>query len=75
MELKHDKIVISEAELLNADGGFTHSGLEIEVPGFRGNPQCPDEGQIWIEVFEDQLQVHVWSGEDDPVVKIPREGI
>jgi hypothetical protein len=46
----------------NAGGG----GLEILVPGFKGNPECPDEAQIFIEYYEGKLRVHVWNGDPDP---------
>jgi hypothetical protein len=50
-------------ELVNEVGG---RGLEIHVPGFLGNPEAPEDGQIFIEVYEGKLRVHVWNGESDP---------
>jgi hypothetical protein len=52
-------------EDLNNDAGG--KGLEIKVPGFLGNPECPEGGQIFIEIYEGKLRVHVWNGESDPV--------
>jgi hypothetical protein len=47
----------------NAGGG----GLEIKFPGFVGNPECPDEAQLFVEYYEEKLRVHVWNGNNDPV--------
>ena len=46
----------------NAGGG----GLEIKFPGFTGNPECPDEAQVFIEYYEEKMRVHVWNGESNP---------
>ena len=50
----------------NLDNNKGGGGLEIRVPGFKGNPECPDEAQIFIEYYEGKLRVHVWNGEADP---------
>ena len=56
------KLEITEEEIQGIDG----KGLEIEVPGFNGNPQ--GGGQIWIEVYEDKLKVCIWNKEQDPLI-------
>lgn len=47
----------------NAGGG----GLEIKFPGFAGNPECPDEAQLFVEYYEEKIRVHVWNGNSDPI--------
>ena len=36
--------------------------LEISVEGFRGDPSCVVPIQVYIEVYEGKLRVHVWDG-------------
>jgi len=50
----------------NPDGSFCKGGVEINIEGYRANPACPDDGQIWLEIFEGKLQVHVWNGNEEP---------
>lgn len=38
------------------------NGLEVCVPGFKGDPAVFHPPQILIEVQEGKLQVHVWDG-------------
>ena len=57
------RMVIPKSVLDNNRGG---GGLEIKVPGFKHNPACPDEGQIFIEFYEGKLRVLVWRGEENP---------
>ena len=57
------KMTISKEQLDNNAGG---GGLEIRVPGFNGNPACPAEGQIFIEVYDGKLRVHAWNDTQDP---------
>ena len=59
------RLTIPVGVLCNDHGG---GGLEIRVPGFKGNPVCPDEGQIFIEYYEGDLRVLVWRGESDPEI-------
>ena len=59
MELK-----ITKEEIDNNEGG---GGLEIRVPGFKANPECPDDGQIFIEYYEGKVRVHVWNGDQNPI--------
>lgn len=62
---------IGEDSLDNNKGG---GGLSISVPGFKRNPQSPDDGQIFIEVYEGKLRVHVWTGKEDPeTIEVERE--
>ena len=51
-------------QMLNYNSG---GGLEIRIQGFKSNPACPEEGQIFIEYYEKKIRVHVWNGEQDPV--------
>lgn len=49
--------------------GTASHGLEIGVFGFRDNPTTALEfpSQIFIEVYEEKLRVHVWDGtSEDP---------
>lgn len=49
-------------------------GIEIGVKGFQSDPSCdPSEPtQIYIELYEGKLHVHVWDGssEDPQTIKI-----
>lgn len=53
------------------------SGLEIHVKGFKGETTAEkgQETQVFIEVYEGQLQIHTWdgSGEDPVTVIIEKE--
>ena len=44
--------------------GYGCDGLEIGVRGFQSNPTDADNEpcQIFIEIYEGQLRVHVWDG-------------
>ena len=57
------KINFSHKELDNNQGS---GGVEIRVDGYKNNPQCPDEAQIFIEIYEGKLRVHVWNGKQEP---------
>lgn len=59
MELK-----ITKEEIDNNEGS---GGLEIKVPGFKANPACPDDGQIFIEYYEGKVRIHVWNGDQNPI--------
>ncbi len=64
------KCIVSKEEIDNNGGG---GGIEIKIPGFKGNPQCPHEGQIFIEYYEGKIAVHVWNGDADPeTIKIEK---
>jgi hypothetical protein len=42
-------------------------GLEIAVDGFPGDPGGVQPVQVFLEVYEGNLRVHVWTGEsEDP---------
>jgi len=45
------------------------SGLEIAVKGYKAESTDASEmpAQIYVEVYEGKLQVHVWRGEEGPV--------
>jgi len=49
----------------NSEGG---GGLEIRVDGYKDNPACPGEAQIFIEIYEGKLRVIAWNGQEDPKV-------
>jgi len=49
-----ETLIVTKEEIDNNDGG---AGLEIRIPDFKGNPQSPDDGQIFIEYYEDKIQV------------------
>jgi len=54
-----DTLIVTKEEI--GDG----EGLQIKIPGFKNNPESPDDGQIYIEHYEGMVQVHVWNGEEE----------
>jgi hypothetical protein len=48
------------------------AGIEIAVKGFKSNPTDGTESpaQVFIEVYEGRLRVHVWSGKEDPATSV-----
>ena len=57
------KIALKPQEVAYPDG------LEIAVDGFTGDPGSVKPAQVFIEVHEGKLRVHVWTGEsEDPTV-------
>jgi len=54
---------------------ITHPrGLEIAIEGFAGDVGGVTPVQVFVEVYNGQLQVHVWDGGEDPAqtIIIPR---
>lgn len=50
------------------------NGLNIIIPGFKGNPADAEPTQVYIEYYEGKLLVHIWRGEPDPLtIEIPPE--
>ena len=50
---------------LNADSlGINSQGLEIGIKGFKSSPTDVDSEptQVYIEIYEGKLRVHVWDG-------------
>ncbi len=46
-------------------------GLEIAVDGFAGDKGGVKLSQVFVEVFEGNLRVHVWQGNsEDPAVSV-----
>jgi len=44
-------------------------GLEIAVDGFTGDPTGVKPSQVFVEVYEGKLRIHVWTGEsEDPTL-------
>lgn len=65
------KITLNQRLLENDVGG---GGFEILVPGFKDNPECPGEAQIFIEYYEGKVWVRIWNGGINPVsVPIEKE--
>lgn len=62
MQIEAGKIILEHAELAHTNG------LEIAVPGFLANPTdgTTAPAQIFVEIYEGRLQVHVWAGDEDP---------
>jgi hypothetical protein len=59
-------------DLDRSELGTGSNGLEIAVKGFAGYQNA----QIYVEIYNDKLQVHVWDGsQEDPVsqTSIPEE--
>ena len=50
-------------------------GLSISVEGFKGDIGHKVQSQVFIEVYNGKLRVHVWSGGEDPVSTIEIERI
>jgi hypothetical protein len=53
--------------------GYGCKGLEIGVIGFQSNPTDTEDepSQVFIEVYEGQLRVHVWDGHSqDPATTL-----
>jgi hypothetical protein len=47
------------------------NGLEISVEGFAGDLGGAQASQVFIEVYEGNLQIHVWNGDaEDPHVTV-----
>ena len=44
--------------------GYGCDGIEIGISGFESNPTDAEDqpSQVFIEVYEGQLRVHVWDG-------------
>jgi hypothetical protein len=46
-------------------------GLEITVEGFAGDTGSVKPSQVFIELYEGNLRVHVWNGNDeDPTASV-----
>lgn len=41
-------------------------GLSISVEGFKGDTGSEIVSQVFIEVYNGKLRVHVWSGGENP---------
>jgi hypothetical protein len=46
------------------------NGLEIAVEGFKGDIGDEVPSQVFMEVYDGKLRVHVWNGGQDPVSSI-----
>jgi len=56
------RIVVNKAQLACPDG------LEICVEGHAGNPcEAQPSTSVYIELYEGEVLVHVWNGEEDAV--------
>jgi hypothetical protein len=62
--------LVLDKNSLGSDG----AGLEIGVKGFKSSPTDADSErtQVYIEIYEGKLKVHVWDGssEDPSTVEI-----
>ncbi len=47
-------------------------GLEISVSGFKGD-NSEEPAQVFIEVYEGKLRIHVWDGNEDPCTSVEVE--
>ena len=50
---------VPPSEIDNSEGG---KGIEITIPGYKNNPEDPHGAQIFIEVYQGKVRVHVWNG-------------
>jgi hypothetical protein len=61
-------------EFENGEQLWGPSGLEIGIKGFETDPSANDDSptQVYIEIYEGVLQVHVWDGtsQDPQTIKI-----
>lgn len=64
------QLKLENKELDNNHGG---GGVEIRVPGLKGNPVCPEEGQIFLEIYQGKMRVLVWNGSEEPEYTIEQE--
>jgi hypothetical protein len=59
------------------DNNRGSGGLEIRVPGFKGDPMDASEArcQIFLEYYEGKLQAHIWYGAgcDPQTIVFPRQ--
>jgi len=58
-----NRLTVTKEDLENNKGG---GGLEIRVPGFKGDIESPDAGQIFIEYYNGKIRIHVWKGSSTP---------
>jgi len=56
-----------DAHILDNNEG--NGGMEIRVNGYKSNPECPGEAQIFIEIYEGKLRVITWNGKSDPEIQ------
>lgn len=56
--------IVADPDEINHDK-HAPCGIEVEVPGFQGNPTEGKPTQVFIEVYEGNLQVHVWDGKSE----------
>lgn len=52
-----------------------NEGLEIRIPGFKGDIGGIVPAQVYIEVVAGKLEVHVWNGREDPIASVQIEPI
>lgn len=43
-------------------------GLSISVAGFKGDISGEPPSQVFIELYNGKLRVHVWNGTEDPAI-------
>ena len=58
------KLILSPHSLDNNEGG---GGLEIEVLGYKGDIEGDHQTNVFLEIYEGKLRVHVWNGNQDPI--------
>jgi hypothetical protein len=62
-------LIVDKEQLKGCRGG-----LNISIPGFKGNPDDKFSTPVYIEYYEGKLLVHIWRGEPDPLtIEIPPE--
>jgi len=54
--------IIAKARDLDGDQG---RGIDICVLGFKGHPNEVEPSQVFMEVYDGKLRIHVWTGESE----------
>ena len=68
MNIQHEPFMAPNAKkiTLTAPEIMYPGGITISVPGFQANPADRDDEQVFIEIYDGKLQIHVWNGKEDP---------
>ena len=65
MEIVTEKGHLSPTITLSPEEIEHPKGINVVIEGFKGDPTDKNQGQIFIEIYEGKLQVHVWDGKNN----------